>query len=319
MRAFKHLSVALLAATALAAGAQPAFPSQTIRIVVPFTAGSGSKTTARFFAERLARVLEASVIVDNRPGGNGVLAVQAVRSAPADGHTILLGSSSLVAVNPVVIKDLPYDPVRDLLPVGSGTRGMNLLVTGAGSSVRTLADAIALSRTRPGGLMLGTYSPGYELVARWLGNSTGLQFTNVPYKGGAPTLTDVAGGTLDLALVDPAGALTLLQAGKLHPLAVTGEARHPWVDAPTLRESGYPNLVQYGWSSFFVDAKTPATIVARLDQAFKQINASREAAEHVKPTGSEMLALDAHAMRRFQIAEIERFKRIAQQAGIQPR
>lgn len=320
MRVIKRFALAFLCSATLGAHAQSAsgFPSQTIKVVVPFTAGSGSDTSARFFAEQLSRVLHATVIVDNKPGASGVIAVQAVKSALPDGHTILLASNSLVAVNPLVIKALPYDPVQDIQPIGGGTRGMNVLVTNPSSNIRTLEDAVRTSKAKPDGLMLGTYSAGYQLAALWLGATTGLKFTNISYKGGASTMTDVVGGNLDLALVDSSGALALIQGGKLRPIAVTGETRHPMIDAPTVRESGYRDFVQYSWTSFYVDAKTPAPIVAKLNDALKAINASPESREFVKTTGGEIMALDAKAMRRYQHEEIERFKRIAQQAGIKP-
>lgn len=322
MRAFSSLFLAIVCSASPGVRADPAagFPAgQAIKIVVPFTSGSGADSSARFMAEKLARQLDATVIVDNKPGANGVLAVQAVRAAPADGHTILLASNSIIAVNQLLIKALAYDPVQDLQPIGSGLRSMNVLVTGAHSPLRTLEGAISASHARADGLTLGTYSAGYMLVARWLGSSTGLKFSNIPYKGGAATMTDVAGGSLDLALVDSSGALALIQAGKLHPIAVTGATRHPLIDAPTVRESGYKDFVQYSWTSFYVDAKTPAPSVARLNDALRAINASAESREYAKTTGGELMALDAAAMRRWQLEEIARFRRIAQQAGIEPR
>jgi len=322
MTPIKYLLLAFLTSASLCVQAQSqsasGYPSKTIRIVVPFTAGSGSDTSARFAADQFARELQTTVVVENKPGASGLLAVQTVRSAPADGHTILLASNSLLSVNPLVIKAMPYDPVKDIRPIGGRSRGMNVLITSPDSNIRTLEDAVRVSKTKPDGLTLGTYSAGYHLTSLWLGNTTGLQFINVPYKGGAPTMADVAGGILDLALVDSSGALGLIQSGKLIPIVVTGETRHPLIDAPTVRESGYEDFVQYSWTSFYVDAKTPEPIVAKLDAVLKVINASAEARAFAQTTGGEVLALDAQAMRRYQDAEIERFKRIADQAGIRP-
>lgn len=315
------LLTAVLGAGLVAAHAQTvtAFPTKPIKVVVPFTAGSGSDTSARFFGEQMGKLLGQAVVVENKPGGSGIIALQAVKMLPADGYTLALASNSPIAVNPLVMKDLPYDPVRDFKPIGGLTRGMNVLVVPNESKIRTLADLISISKTAPRGLSIATYSAGYHLAAEWLASTTGMKFVNVPYKGQAPVMTDIIGGQLDAALLDMSGAVQLLQAGKLRAVAVSGEARHPhFPDVPTIRESGFPDYVQYSWTSLYVRADTPPDVSAKLAATLKKVHASNEAREFIKISGGELMPYDADQMQTYQSNEVERFKRIAKAAGIKP-
>jgi tripartite-type tricarboxylate transporter receptor subunit TctC len=311
-------AVMALMALAPAAQAQPVhFPSKPVTIIVPFTAGSGSDTSARFFGEQLSKILNQSFIVENRPGASGVVAVNAVKNAPADGHTILLASNSPIAVNPVTIKDLPYDPLKDLKPIAGVTRGMNALVVAPGSPIKSLADLVAQSKEKK--LAVGTYSDGYRLALEWLSSQTGVKFMNVPYKGGGPVFTDVMGGHLDAGVVDMGGAATIVKNGKLRAIAVSGENRHPeFPDVPTVKESGYPEYVNYSWTSFYVRSETPDDVTKTLADAMQKALHSPAAKEFVKKTGGELMPYTAEDMRDYQNMEIARFRSIADSAGIKP-
>lgn len=316
----KLATLALLGFAALAplAAAQAqSFPSRPVTIIVPFTAGSGSDTSARFFGELLSKSLLQPFIVENRPGASGVIAVNAVKNAPADGHTILLASNSPIAVNPVTIKDLPYDPVKDLKPISGVTRGMNALVVAPESGIKNMADLVNQSKGRK--LSVGTYSDGYRLALEWLSSQTGVKFMNVPYKGGAPVFTDVMGGHLDVGLVDMGGVAPLVKTGKLRAIAVSGETRHPeFPDVPTVKESGYPEYVNYSWTSFYVRSGTPEATTRMLADAMQQALHSDAAKEFVRKTGGELMPYTAEGMREYQKVEIARFRGIAESAGIKP-
>jgi tripartite-type tricarboxylate transporter receptor subunit TctC len=293
------------------------FPSRPVKIIVPFTAGSGSDTSARFFAEQLSKTFNQSFLVENRPGASGIIAVTAVTSAPADGHTILLASNSPIAVNPVTIKDLPYDPLKDLKPISGVTRGMNALVVSPNSNIKTLADLIALAKEKP--VTVGTYSEGYKLALEWLSSQTGVKFKNISYKGGAPVFNDVIGGHLDVGVVDMGGAAPMVKGGKLRAIAVSGETRHKEApDVPTIKESGYPEYVNYSWSSFYVRAQTPDDITKKLADAMQTALHSDAAKAFVKKTGGELMPHTAEGMRDYQNTEIARFRKIAESAGIKP-
>jgi tripartite-type tricarboxylate transporter receptor subunit TctC len=293
------------------------YPTKPVKIIVPFTAGSGSDTSARFFAEQLSKILGGSFVVENRPGASGIIAVTTVTNAPADGHMILLASNSPISVNPITIKDLPYDPLRDLKPISGVTRGMNALVVSPNSNIKTLADLVALAKEKP--VTVGTYSDGYKLALEWLSSQTGVKFKNISYKGGAPIFNDVIGGHLDVGVVDMGGAAPMVKGGKLHAIAVSGETRHKEApNVPTVKESGYPEYVNYSWTSFYVHAKTPDDITKKLADAMQTALHSDAAKEFVKKTGGELMPHTAEGMRDYQNAEIARFRKIAESAGIKP-
>jgi len=296
------------------------YPAGVIRIIVPFTPGSGSDTSARFFGERISKALGQGVIVENRPGANGVIGLQAVKNQPADGYTVLLASNSPIAVNPLVLKDLPYDPLTDFKPVHGLTRGMNVFIVSTESPYKTFGDLLTAAHQKS--LTMGTYSAGYELAGQWLAELSGSrQFTNVPYKGQAPIVTDIMGNhQLDFALVDLGGAIEQIRGGKLRALAVSGENRNPDLpDVPTVREQGFKDYVQYSWVSFYVRMQTPDDIVAKLASAVQQAMSTEDARQFVHSHGGELMDYSTQEMTRFHRAEIERFRKIAEKAGIKPR
>jgi len=311
--------LALMLIAPLALGQARDFPNKPVKVYVPYTAGSGSDTSARFFGEKLAAVLGQPFVVENRPGASGVLSVMAVKTAPADGYSILLASNSPLSVNAVTIKDLPYDPLKDLKPLSGLTRGMNAYVVASNSKLNTLADLVAAAKKERQPLNAGSYSDGYQLALEWLANVMGVKFTYVPYKGGSQVFTDVMGNQLDFGLVDMGGVVPLLQSGKLRALAVSGEERHPeFPNVPTIRESGYPDYVNYAWTSFCVRSETPDDVTAKLAGALQKVLATKEARDFVNRMGAELMPLAPGAMRKFQRDEIDRFRRIAEMSGFKP-
>jgi len=311
--------LSLIAIAPSAMGQAKDFPNKAVKVIVPFTAGSGSDTSARFFGEKLSAILGQPFVVENKPGASGVISVMTVKTAPADGHTILLASNSPLSVNSITIKDLPYDPLKDLRPLSGLTRGMNAYIVAPNSSLKTLADVVAASKQGAHLLNVGNYSAGYHLALEWFANLAGVKFNHIPYKGGAPIFTDIMGNQLDMAIVDLGGVSSLLKSGKIRALAVSGERRHPdFPDVPTIRESGYPDYVNYSWTSFYVRAQTPDDITAKLADALQQALATNEAKEFVKKTGGELMPYPPAAMQKYHRDELERFRRIAEVAGIKP-
>jgi tripartite-type tricarboxylate transporter receptor subunit TctC len=311
------VTLAMLAIAPLASGQSKDFPNRPVKIVVPFTAGSGSDTSARFFAEQLTAAFGQPFIVENRPGASGVIAVSTVKQAPADGHHILLASNSPLAVNPVTIKNLSYDPIRDLRPISGVTRGMNAFIVPPNSKINSIADLVAAAKTNK--LNVGTFSAGYQLAMEWFANQAGVKFTNVPYKGGSQIFSDIMGNQLDFAVVDSGGVMGLVKAGKIKAIAVSGENRHPEApDVPTVKESGYPEYVNYSWTSFYVRAETPDDITAKLANAMQKALASPAAKEFVKKTGGELMPYTPEVMQKYLRNEYDRFRQIADTAGIKP-
>ena len=295
------------------------FPTRSIKIVVPTSPGSGSDTTARFFAEALTSSLGQPVVIDNKPGANGVIAAMAVKQAPADGYTIFLGTNTHMAVNPSVVKDLPYDAVKDFKPLTGLARGMMLFVAPTNSKINTVADLVSAAKTSKQQLNVGTYTAGFHLSAEWFASSSGAKSVNVPYKGAPEVFTALMGDQLDWAVSDLIAAMPQVKAGKLKALAVSGDKRHSdYPDIPTLKESGYPDYVNYTWTSMYIRADTPAGVTTRLVDALQKILATPGAKEFIAKIGSEPMPPGPVEMRKFQLSETERFRQVANLAGIKP-
>lgn len=304
-----------------AAAAQDAqnFPTREIRVVVPFTPGSGSDTGARHFGEQLGRVLGRPVVVENKPGAGGIVALSMVKALPADGYTIVLASNSPFSVNPVVMKDLPYDPYNDFKPLAGLAKGMNVLVVKDEPGVDTLAQFVEKARSAKQPISVGTYSAGYELATAWLADIGGFKYDNIPYKGQATIITDVVGGRLDAAMLNLSAALELINSGKLKALAVSGSDRHPGVPSvPTFKEAGYADYELYSWTSFYVHSQTPADVTKVLADAMTDIMSKPESHAWLAREGSLPMPSTPHEMLAFQKSEQERFKQVADAAGIVP-
>ena len=296
------------------------FPSRPIRIVVPFNAGSGADTSSRFYGDLLGKLLGQTVVVENRPGASGVVAVQAVKAAAADGYTLLMASNSPMTVNPVVMKNLPYDPIKDFRPVVGVSKGPVAFVVRAESPYKTIKDLLDATKKSGQPLAMGNYSAGYELVGAWLGTVGGVAITPIPYKGGALMMTDIIGGQLTVGAIDSSGALPLVRDKRLRALAVTSDQRDPALpDVPTMKESGFAEFETYVWASFFVRTDTPDDVTQKLVDSFKKVMANPEGRAYQASQPGALLDLGPAELRAFVAAEYERFKRIAQAAGIEPR
>lgn len=309
------LAASLIMGPALAESADE-FPSKPIRIVVPFSPGGGSDDSSRFNAEELHKVLNVPVVVENRPGASGLIAVGAVKNSPADGYTVLMATNSLIAVNPVTMKNLPYDPFKDLRPVHGGAGTGALITANVDSGFNTLQDAIDAAKKDKRQLMVGTYSEGYELLVRWLGKEANAEVVNVPYKGPANAITDLIGGRLDLMISDAASPFELIRSDKLRGLAITSDQRDAKLpEVPTMKESGYPEFESYVWSSYYVLADTPDDITRKLADAFRvALNSEASDARRDRLPGFIInYALDE--MGDFQRKEYERFKMVVTQTG----
>jgi tripartite-type tricarboxylate transporter receptor subunit TctC len=296
-----------------------AFPSKALRIYVPFNAGSGADSSSRFYGELMGKMFNQQVLVENRPGGSGVLAVQATRQAPPDGHTILMGSNSPAVVNAIAIKNLPYDPFKDIRPLYGISMTPVAFAVRADSPHKTINDLIAAAKKNNAPLQLGNYSAGYQLVAAWLGTASGLPVTHIPYKGGAQMLTDVVGGQLDVGVIDFGGTIELMKGGRLRVLAITGDKREPkFPDIPTMKESGFADFETWVWSAFFVRADTPNDIVDKLAGYVHRAMTSEEGRAWQAAQVSAPLMMGPKELGEFQLREYNRFKRVAELAGIKP-
>lgn len=293
------------------------FPNRPIRMLVPFAAGSGADSSTRMIADHMQKSLGQSVLVENRPGANGAIAAVQVKQAPADGYSIMVGSISPMSVNAVAVKNLPYDPVKDFKAVHGIGRSMNVWYVANESDTKSMADLLATAKNKA--VNVGSYSVGYHLAMAWVAQVSQAKITYVPYKGQAQVFNDVIGRQLDAGMGDLGGALPIIQAGKMRPLAVSGETRHPALpNVPAIREL-YPEYSNYAWTAFWVRRDTPADVHAKLVEAVNRAMASVEFKKYIESQGSEpMYDFGPEKMGKYQLEEIERYQRIANTAGIKP-
>ncbi len=258
---------------AWSAHAQSAFPSKPIKIVVPNAAGGAADLTARAVGQKMAEALGQPVVIDNKPSAGGIVAGETVAKAAPDGHTILLISSG-TAVSESLFKSLPFDTVKDFIPVAPLATLDLVIVSAEGGKFKTLGDLIAYAKANPGKLNIGTPNIGttQHLAAELFKSTTGLDIQIVPFNGTPPVINALRGGQIDAGLDILGPLLSQIKDNALRPLAVTGAKRSRALpDVPTAKEAGVANYVAASWNGLAVPAGTPKDVVARLN---KEINAA---------------------------------------------
>lgn len=327
LKKFKSIVAPMLALASLCSAAflLPAgqafaqeFPSKSIKFIVPFPPGSGTDTSARYFGRKLTELTGQAVVVENRPGANGFIAVRALLTAPADGYTVFVGSNSSLAVNVALFKKLPYDPQTELAPLTMMMRAPAVVVVPPNSPYKTLAELISAARAQPGKLNYAAGSAGYQLMAEALNDSARLDIRNVPFKGASEALTAVASGTVDMAFSDITAAYELVKGGKLRALAVASDRRAPTLPSvPCIGEAGVPGFTAYVWVGAMVSAKTPKVETEKLAALLSQIERMPETRDFYERLGAEVMNGGADEMRKFQATEIDLWKRIAIKAKVE--
>ncbi|MDB5822085.1 MAG: transporter substrate-binding protein [Herminiimonas sp.] len=312
------LALGLLALSAVAAGpALAQYPEKPIKLVVPYPPGTGTDTVARYTARRLEGALGKPVVVENRAGGNAIIAAQLVIASPADGYTLLFAANGPVSTNVALYEKLPYDPTRDLIPVARLAYGPMGLFVPANSPYKSAREFFDDAKKRPGQLNYGSGSATYNIASEWLMSLDGTSAKAISYKGAAPALTDLAGGQLDFVIADYSGALPLMQGGKIRMLAATTDKRLPGqASVPTLQELGYKEFFQVAWWGVFAPAGTPRPIVATLEKTMLDAYADKDAAEFLSKNNYIDFRGSAEELRKFQQAEIQRESRLVTQFKI---
>lgn len=310
-------SVAL--AQAPAGGPAAGFPLRTVRIVVPQGPGSGVDTYTRLIAQKLIETWGQQVIVDNRPGANGIIGVEQVTKAKPDGYTILAAFTSLLTINPHVYKSLPYDVQRDLVPVMRTVTNTIALVVHPKLPVRTLKELIALAKARPGELMYGSAGIGNvsHLSAELLSSEAGIRLMHVPYKGAPPAIQETMTGQVAFTFPILISVSPHIQAGRLRLLATGGERRNSvFPDAPTMVESGYPGMIVTGWGGYMAPANTPREVVAAMHRDAARALQGAELREKLSTMGSDPEVSSPEQFGAFLKSETQKWGRIAKRAGV---
>ncbi len=289
MKAFAPALALCLVATAHA----QTYPVKPLRFVVPFAAGGGSDLVARTVAAKLTETLGNTAVVDNRAGAAGSIGAEIVAKSPPDGHTLLLGSSGPLSINPSLYAKLPYDASRDFAPVALVTIMPFLLVTHPALPVRSVKDLVALAKNRPNELNYGSPGNGSttHLANELLKSMTGMRITHVPYKGVAPAATDLISGQVQVLTGDLSTLLPHVKSGRMRGIAVTSARRSSLLpQMPTIAESGVTGYDASGWFGVLVPAGTPAAIVERLNAAIVKASATADARERLAALGGEVAA-----------------------------
>lgn len=320
MTTFRTTMVLAAACFAFPALAQD-YPSKTITVVVPFTAGGGVDAMARLLAEKLRVTLGQSVVVDNKPGASGMLGANAVVKAKPDGYTLLLGSAGETSINPLVFKGrMQYVPEKDLAPITLVTRVPNVLVSSPKLPVANLEEFMAYAKKNPGKVSYATSGVGnpQHLNGELLQSLVGIKMNHVPYKGSAGQLVDVASGNVDITFVSMAGAAPFIKGNRVKALAVTSAKRASFAPGiPAISE--YAPAASYSlenWFGLFAPAATPAAIQAKLNAAVVDALRDPELVKRLADQGGEAAPMTQKQFKDFIAAETAKYAKIVESAHI---
>ena len=263
---------AVLLALAAQGVARPAlaadWPNRPIRFIVPYAPGGGADAVARILGRRVGDSLGQSILVENKGGAGSILGTDLVAKSAPDGYTLLLGQSGPISINPAVYKNLPYDPVKDLVPVVMTNSYPYVLVVNGKLPAKSLQEFVALAKSKPGALNYGTTGVGAanHLMTELFSRKAGIKMTHIPYRGTALAVADVIADQVTMVFGDPVSVLPHMRSGTLRALAVSSPQRSPVApEVPTLMESGFPDLEAVAWHGILVPAKTPPEIVKTLN------------------------------------------------------
>jgi tripartite-type tricarboxylate transporter receptor subunit TctC len=268
-----------------------AYPNHAIRLIVPFPAGGTTDILARDVAKKLTDTLGQAVVVDNRPGAGGNIGADIVAKAAPDGYTLLMGTVGTHAINPSLYAKMPYDHVKDFVPVVLVAGVPNVLVVNPSVPINSVADLIKLAKAKPGTINFASSGSGtsIHLSGELFKTMAGVDMTHVPYKGSSPALTDLMGGQVQIMFDNLPSSLALIKSGKLRAVAVTSLKRAPTLpDVPTIAESGLPGFEASSWFGILAPAGTPAPIIARLNAEVNKYLQSPEGNEQLLAQAAEV-------------------------------
>jgi len=314
------LAPALLRAQATSTGSGQAFPEKPITFVVPFAAGSATDQIARAIGQAVAAETKQAVVVDNKGGASGFIASQLVARAPADGYTVLITTNTTHAANEHLFKKIPYDPVKDFVPLTGLGKGGQIMVVSPAMPAKTVADFIALAKKEPGKYSFGSGSSSSRMAGELLQQMADIKLLHVPYKSNPLAITDLLGGQIHMMITDTATGLPQVKAGKLKALGMSSAKRSPLVpDVPTMAESGVPGYEMGFWFAAYAPAGTPPAVVKRLNELL--VRAARSDAARTgfyEASGTEIFTTTSEELGKFQAAESQKWGRIIKAAGISP-
>ncbi|MBV7483312.1 tripartite tricarboxylate transporter substrate binding protein [Bordetella sp. BOR01] len=324
MKAIKFAAGLLLgwaaAVQAVPVSAAPAYPNKPITLIVPFPAGGPTDIVARVVGQKLSEDLGQTVVIDNKPGASSVIGAGQVARAPADGYTLLLNYSGHV-INPYLKTDLPFDPLKDFVPIVGLASTPQILVVSPKIKANSLAELIQQAKTSNDPLTFASSSVGApgHLAGELFGQMAGVRLMHVPYRGSAPALTDLIGGQVDMMFDSAPSSINFVRTGKLRALGVTSTVRSAVApELPTLNESGLKGFAITTWYGVWAPAGTPAAIVAQLNEALNKVLADPAVKEKLLQAGADPLGGSQQSFAAFCQSESERYGVIVKAAHIQP-
>jgi tripartite-type tricarboxylate transporter receptor subunit TctC len=312
------LGAALAACTAFAQGAD-SFPNKPIHIIVPFGAGTTTDQAARFIGQHLSEKTGQPVVVENKAGANGFIALQYLLLQPADGYTFTIGTNTTHAANAALFKKVPYDPVADFVPLSGVIIGGSVLAIAPSTAANNVQELLTLARKNPGRMSFGGGNSAARVSGELLKELGGVDIIHVPYKTLPAAINDVMGGQIDMVFGDAPAIIPQVRAGKMKALGVTTAARMPgFEEIPTMQEQGLRGFELNGWLAAFAPRGTPPDVANKLSKMIADIMRGADAEKFFgqnawKPmpgTGAELAA--------FQRAELQKWQRMVKSAGIEP-
>lgn len=295
------------------------YPNNTIRILVPFAAGSATDNGARHIADRLGKAWKVGVVVDNKPGANGFIAAQAAQQSKPDGYTIFVTSNTAMASNVAMFKSLPYDPVNEFEPISLIGYAPVFLLAHPSLEAKTLQELIALAKAKPGKLNWGSGSASTRIAGEMLRSKTGIDITHVPYRSTPLALQDLMAGHLQFSFGDPVTSTPQIKAGTVKCLGVTNNGRYALTpDIPTMIEQGVPGYELSSWTAVFVPKGLPRPVYDKLRAEVVKAVGDPDYVQTQARNGSVVKPTTPEEMRRIQLEEIRIYRDIMKAAGMEP-
>jgi tripartite-type tricarboxylate transporter receptor subunit TctC len=312
------LGLALVSAFASTAVLAQAWPAKPIKLIVPFPAGGGTDIIGRELAQKVAGNAGWTIVVDNKPGSGGNLGVDAAAKSPADGYTLVLGQTSNLAINPTLYSKLPYDPVKDLSPIGLVASAPLVIVVAADSPYKTLADVVAAAKAKPQALNYATSGNGTvaHLATELFQRTANVQMTHVPYKGAAQGATDLIGGQVQLYVSSVPTLIGHIKNGKMRALAVTSAKRTDDLpQVPTVAESGYKGFEAVTWFGVLGPANLPKDVVTRFNAEMNKALQSPDLLKKLSGQGADVASSTPEQFGKLIRDDIARWGKIVKESG----
>jgi tripartite-type tricarboxylate transporter receptor subunit TctC len=309
--------IAAAAGAAAQAGAQ-SYPTRPVRVIVPYAPGGATDLTARLVGAKVGEAFGQQVIVENRPGGAGMIGAEIVAKAAPDGYTLLIATPAEIAINPHLFAKMTYQPERDFAPVSLAASTPLILVVHPAVPAQSVKDLLALARSKPGRMTSASAGTGgvQHMALDLLKMTAKVDIVHVPYKGAGPAIPDLIGGHVDMFFSGMPPALPHVKSGKLRALAVTTAKRSAAApEVPTMAESGVTGFDINNWFAFFVPAGTPADVVARLNTEINRALRLQDVKDRLSPQGAEAVGTSPEELARYARAESEKYAKLIRASG----